>query len=420
MKSTRAQKLLFLVALFWLAIILRSIIATLPPVLPTVQHQLNLSNELAGATTTIPLICFGVFAFVTPSIQKRLGITASMTLALVLITIGTLIRALPYSSVLIFSSLCIGIGTSIANVLFAVTLRAHYPHKIAWAMGIFTFIVNIGSGIGAMSVPFLVSYGFSWNLALSLWSIPSVLTIFFWLISHAGVIKLPSLRKKKKSKNSNEDFYVPDGNEEKMAEVKYIPMRELLVMPLAWTIALFMGIQSLIYYNFMTWLPTIFESTGFSVKTNSILFTTFNTIAIFGSLLAPFLFNAKNYKLASTVFYGIYIITALCFPIGGTLAIIASVIAGICQGVTYPVGLTLIASHPDKTIISSISAFTQGVGYIIAAIGPILMGALYSLSGNWWVPTFSIVIAMVLNCLSFIICRKQMNEASKKYNISEQ
>lgn len=401
MKTTRTQKLLFLVALFWLAIILRSIIATLPPVLPTVQKDLDLSNELAGATTTIPLICFGVFAFVTPTIQKRLGITASMTLALALITIGTVIRVFPYSSILIFSSLCIGIGTAIANVLFAVTLRAHYPNKIAWAMGIFTFIVNIGSGVGAMSVPFLVAYGFSWNLALSIWSIPSILTIFFWMLSHTGSISFSSKRKKN-------NFYVPDGNEEKMAEVKYVPMRELIRMPVAWTIALFMGIQSLIYYNLMTWLPTIFESTGFSDKTNTILFTTFNTIAILGSLVAPLIFNAKNYKITGILFFGTYVLTAIFFPLGGTASIIGSIIGGICQGVTYPIGLTLIAAYPDKKIISSISAFTQGIGYIIAAIGPILMGALYSLSGNWWVPTFSIIIAMILDCLAFIICKKQM------------
>ena len=445
MKSNRKQQILFLIALFWLALVLRSIIATLPPALPTVQSQLQLSDVLAGATTTIPLVCFGVFAFVTPSLQKRFGITASMTLALTLIALGTIVRIFPTTPILIFSTLCIGIGTALTNVLFPVTLRNHYPSKIALAMGVFTFIINIGAGLGSISTPFFISLGMSWNMALSLWSIPAILVIVFWLLSHSNVVNLPfnsdspnsnhyvekisSCSETVVSENdydnmadptvySENECYIPDGNEEKMHETKYLPWGSLLRMPVAWTIAGFMGIQGLIYYNLMTWLPTIFESTGFDTRMNSVLFGVFNTIAILGSLVGPKISTSKNPKLVSIIFYAIYVLTALSFPIGGWFAIVGSVVAGICQGVTYTMGLTLIASQPDPATVPSVSAFSQGVGYILAAIGPVLMGGLYTLSGNWWVPIFSIVLAMVLNCFTFIVSKSQMDKAQLEYDMA--
>lgn len=408
MMTNRTQKILFLIALFWLAMVLRSIIATLPPVLPTVQQELHLSNELAGATTTIPLVCFGVFAFITPSIQKRIGITAAMTLALTLITLGTLVRIFPFTAVLIFSTFCIGIGTALTNVLFPVTLRAHYPNKIAFAMGVFTVLINIGSGLGAISTPYLVSLGFSWNAALSIWSIPSILVIFFWLLSHSKVVN-PAVHG---AVNDSGNYIVPDGDEERMTPTRFLSFGTLVRMPLAWTIAGFMGIQGLIYYNLMTWLPTIFENTGFDSRMSSVLFGIFNTIALVGSVIGPRITISKNYKLVSAVFYGIYILSALCFPLGGYLAIGASVVAGICQGVTYTMGLTLIASQPDESIVPSISAFSQGFGYILAAIGPIMIGGLYSLFDNWWVPILSVVVAMVLNCLTFIFAKNYMLKES--------
>ncbi len=444
MKNTFAQKIFFLMALFWLAMVLRSIIATLPPVLPMVQRQLEMSNVLAGATTTIPLICFGVFAFVTPTLQKRYGITTSMTLALVLIAIGTMIRIFPFTYILILSSFCIGIGTALTNVLFPVTLRSHYPNNIAFAMGIFSFIINIGAGVGSISTPFLLSIGMSWNAALSIWTIPALLVIIFWVLSHSKTvnfnfetnrnIKRRERKRKRKEKRATTreynysisadptvydeygEYFSATGDEENMTQTHYVPWSKILKMPVAWTIAAFMGLQSLIYYNFMTWLPSIFESTGFSTQTNGVLFGIFNSIAIIGALAGPKISTAQNAKTISIIFYAIYILTALCFPIGGWPAIIASVIAGICQGITYTMGLTLIAAQPDPDTVPSVSAFTQGIGYILAAIGPILMGALYTLCENWWVPTLSIVIAMILNCISFISSKKQMDIAKKIYD----
>lgn len=69
-------------------------------------------------------------------------------------------------------------------MLFPAVLRNHYRDRIALAMGIFTLLVNLGAGIGSISIPF-ISMGLSWNFALSLWSLPGIFSVFFWIISHA-------------------------------------------------------------------------------------------------------------------------------------------------------------------------------------------------------------------------------------------
>lgn len=393
-------------ALFWFAIILRSVIASLPPVLPLIQSQLNMDDATAGFTTTIPLLCFGCFAFITPSVQKRLGTNTTLVASLVLITIGSAMRIVPNTQVLLLSTVAIGMGVAISNVLFPVILRTHYPSKIAQAMGIFTFLINVGAGMGSISSAILLAYGMTWNASLAVWTLPALLVIAFWIPSQIGA--------KTTGEESHSDSIVenvlretPEPEREKETSHWHRVIKNKTV----WLLAAFMGIQSLIYYNLMTWIPSMLKSVGFDDGYAGFMYSTFNTIAVLGALVSTKMFTAKNTKTLVIVFYVIYIIATFGLLFGGWYSIIASVVTGICQGATYTMGLTLIASQPEPELVPTVSAFSQGAGYLIVAIGPVFMGVLYTMSQNWYVPTIFLAITMVANCLTFIIAKKRMDIA---------
>ena len=85
-------------------------------------------------------------------------------------------------------------------------------------------------------------------------------------------------------------------------------------------------------------------------------------------------------------------------PVGG--AWLWMVLAGIGGG-TFPVSLTLIGLRARTAITAaSLSAFSQGIGYVIAGLGPLLVGALYGLTGSWALPLAVLFAALGANVLT--------------------
>ena len=57
---------LMLVGVIAVAALLRAPITAVPPALADIPADLHLSAAAAGATTSLPLVCFGLFAFLAP------------------------------------------------------------------------------------------------------------------------------------------------------------------------------------------------------------------------------------------------------------------------------------------------------------------------------------------------------------------
>ncbi|WP_237301275.1 hypothetical protein [Streptomyces sp. CLI2509] len=58
------------------ALNLRIAVASLSPVLTEVQRDEHLSSFGGGALSTVPVVCFGAFAFLAPRLTRRFGPTA--------------------------------------------------------------------------------------------------------------------------------------------------------------------------------------------------------------------------------------------------------------------------------------------------------------------------------------------------------
>jgi CP family cyanate transporter-like MFS transporter len=69
---------------------------------------------------------------------------------------------------------------------------------------------------------------------------------------------------------------------------------------------------------------------------------------------------------------------------------------GIGQG-AFPLALAMIgmrARTPDGIV--ALSAFAQSTGYVIAALGPLVVGMLYELTGAWTIPIGFLLAAAVV------------------------
>jgi MFS transporter, CP family, cyanate transporter len=176
-----------------------------------------------------------------------------------------------------------------------------------------------------------------------------------------------------------------------------IGFREVATAPLAWWLAFFFGLQSLQAYAVFGWLPEVYRGAGLSAQTAGLLLGVATAIGIPLALVLPGLAvrrpNQTPYVLALCACYLVGYLGLLAWPVGGAWA--WAVLIGIGTGV-FPLTLTLIglrARTSDGT--AALSGFSQSVGYLIGAVGPFMMGALFGATGSWTVPIWVLTVLVV-------------------------
>ena len=90
--ATPVPARLLLLAIVLVAVNLRACLASLPPLVHTIQADLGLSSAAAGLLTTLPVLCMGVFAPVSQRMAHAIGREATVGVALVSLLLGLLMR----------------------------------------------------------------------------------------------------------------------------------------------------------------------------------------------------------------------------------------------------------------------------------------------------------------------------------------
>lgn len=78
-----------------------------------------------------------------------------------------------------------------------------------------------------------------------------------------------------------------------------------------------------------------------------------------------------------------------------------TVLIGFGIGGLFPLALTLPLDYaPDPSVASRLSAMTLGVGYLLAALGPIIVGALRDMTGNYQTPFVALTALTLIMLVS--------------------
>ena len=168
---------------------------------------------------------------------------------------------------------------------------------------------------------------------------------------------------------------------------------------LAWQVTAFMGLQSLSYYATLSWLPTLLRDRGVTAAHAGDLLALMNFGNAVTALLVPVLAHrAKDQRLIALV---AVLVTAggLAGAAFGPLQLAAPFIFFLGLGPGATLGLAIfytMARAPDPRTAASLSAFAQGIGYLIAATGPLLIGFLHAATGAWVVPIWTLEFIVLL------------------------
>jgi CP family cyanate transporter-like MFS transporter len=357
------------------ALNLRPAVVAVGPLLRQMQNDLGMSDVAAGALTTLPVLFFGAFGLVAPFFRRNLRGEVLLVTSMGLLVVALVLRVIPVQAALFGGALLAGIAISIGNIAVPSIIKRDHPQSITTVTAIYTVAITAGAGLSSsVMVPLEHAMSSSWSVPLVLLAIPAAV---------AGAAWLPRLR------NGAAATPPPEGATPQVWRSR-----------LAWQVTGFMGLQSMLAYVTSGWLPTICQDRGLSEAAGGYAFGVSSLFQAVGALLVPVIVRRLRDQRPVVV-----LVTVLCLvgfagvvwaPVGAIWA--SSVVLGLGQGVGFAVALSFIGLRAsDAHVTAQLSGMAQGLGYVIAALGPLAVGAVHDATDGWSVPTvLMLVISVVL------------------------
>ncbi len=377
--------LLAVVATVAVALNLRPAVVAVSPLLDTIRDDTGLSAPLAGLLTTLPLICFGVFSPVAPRLARRIGLEWAVGASLVLLVLGILLRLVTPVTALYAGSILAGAGIAIANVLMPAFVKREFSQHPSGILGVYTAALNIGAAAaGGLTVPIGTALALAWRPALAFWVVLAGLGLALWL---------PILLRSRRIRAAQPE---PSDADRELAEAEDIRGFVLLRSPVARQVTGYLALQSIQFYSYAAWLPTLLGDEGIDASTAGYMLMLSNLTGAAAALVLPVfikrLATQRPPVVAVTSFYAVSLLGLLVAPSSGAWVWVC--IYGVAQGAGFSLALTLmVLRSPDAAVAARLSGVAQLIGYLIAATGPVLLGVVHDLTGGWQWP---IVVLIVL------------------------
>jgi CP family cyanate transporter-like MFS transporter len=348
-------------AIALMSINLRTLFASLPPLLPDARAELGLSAAASGLLSTLPVACLGAFAPLAPRLSRRVSIERLLVACGLLTALGAGVRGVGAEVGLFAGTILAGAAIAVAQAVIPVLVRTRFPAQTGMLTGVFSMSLTLGAAVAAaLAVPLERLLHGSWAAALSFWALPAALAALLWLPA--------ALR--------------PG------TTVSGARGPRLLREPLAWSIAGFFGVQSLGFYAALTWLPTVLESHGYSSGQAGTLLAVTNLVQVPPALVIPMLAARRPRQVGPlTAIVALSVLGMLGIIAAPGLAPLWLVALGLGQGGTLGLGLILpVLRGGDVRTVASLTAMMFCVGYLLAALGPWLLGAVRDASSGWSAP----------------------------------
>ena len=383
MTARRAGLAGALLMIVLLALNLRPAIAGVGPLLTEISDEFRLSGAAAGALTTLPLVFFGSYGLVAPFLRRAPRSETLLVSAMALLVAGLLLRLLDAPFPLFAGSLVAGIAISIGNIAMPAIIKRDHPSRITTVTAVYTVAVTAGASFSSgLAVPVEDFFGSTWRLPLGLLAIPAVL---------AGLLWVPRARRAAHAARSAPPPAPPRG-------VAALVWRS----GLAWQVTVFMGLQSLLAYVVIGWLPTICQDRGMDEAPAGAVLALSAAVQAAGSLSVPVLArrtrDQRPLVLATAVLSSVGFAGVTWAPVGTVW--FWAVVLGLGQGIGFATALSFLGLRAHNAqVAAQLSGMAQGIGYLIAALGPLGVGALHDATGSWSVPMTGVLAV----CLVMLI-----------------
>ncbi|EAP99280.1 probable MFS transporter [Janibacter sp. HTCC2649] len=357
---------LVIVGVIAVSLSMRTLMTSLPPLLPRIRDDLGLSSVWLGVLTTLPVLCMGLLAPAAARLGLRIGVARCISLAMVAVAVGNLVRGFGHEAVALYlGTLCAGTGIALAGTLLPGMLKGFFPAgRAGLATGLQMFAMMGGAAVAAaVSVPLAGALG-DWDLSLGFWGIVAAVGVVFWLPVDRAV-----------HRGGDHDQHPADVGHR-------LPWRSTT----AWLVAGFLAIQSWQFYSTLAWLSPTYVGHGWDARDAGLLLSVFTGAQFVSGLVGPAITDRVGDWRIPLVGAG------LCGLAGQTGVWAApeaapwvwALLLGAAQGASFAIGLVLLVRYAvSPAAAARFTAMAFLVSYTVASMGPTTMGAVRDLTGGY-------------------------------------
>lgn len=352
---------------------LRDPITSVAATLDMVTARYGLSTVEAAVLSSLPVLMLAAGAPLAPLLERRLGPERTVLVLSLLLAVAVALRPLGEPA-LFLGTVVAGAAISGLSVLMPHLIRERLADRAGLWSGVFTTSFGVSAALGAgLTVPLIARTG-SLPAALAAWSIPAVaLAVLAAVVAQRGAAR-------------------PQPVAEPGRSARIRPT------PLWWQVTAFFGAQALVFFATVAWLPTLYADRGLAPDHAAGLLALASVAGLPASLGVSLV--AARLRRQHLVVAIVSLGSAVAFagvawaPTSSAPMFVA--LLGFAQGAAFGLAVALIVLKADAGVpIAPFSAFAQGAGYAVAALGPMLLGLLRSAGAAW-----SVAVAMLIGVVA--------------------
>jgi MFS transporter, CP family, cyanate transporter len=357
------------VAIVLMALNLRTVIASLPPLLPDVRADLGLSAGVAGLLTTLPVLLFGALAPVGPRFAHRISLERMLAGCAALTAASAALRGAGGTGALFAGSILAGVAVAVAQAALPVLIRTRHPHRTGPLTGAYAMSLPLGATIAAAAaVPLEKGLG-GWPASLASWALPALVALAVWLPRAVGPGTVLHREEPGPTWGSR----------------------------MGWWVGGYFGIQNIAFYAGLAWLPTILEDGGSSSEAAGALQALASLVSIAPAFAVPVLAARSRHQIG-------LVLAVVVVAAAGVLGLLLApgvpvpwvLLLGLGQGGALGVALILpVLRAEGPHAVAALTAMSLTVGYVAAALGPWLLGVIHDAAGGWSAP-LAVLLAVTL------------------------
>ena len=358
---------LAVLAIATIALNLRPGATSVGPLMEDVVAAYGQGAFAAGLLTALPCLAFGVLGLLAVPISRRLGLTGSMVASFVLAAIALLLRpATDAFWLFVVLSVLALMGPALGNVLVPAWIKLHGGRRTVGLMTLYSVVLAIGGSAGAsLAVPLAGGSVEGWRSSLLFWGAVMALPVVVWAVVLT---------------RTGHDFPPAPPRTGPVGG----PRVSLLRSPTAISLTVMFALQSLNAYTQFGMLPQILTDSGIAPARAGLLVGVISGWGLVGGLVMPTVIaRAPGLRF---VVAGFGALTTIGY-LGLLLAPTASPVLWACVlgigGFAFPTAIALLPARTRSPLVTArLSGATQPVGYLLAALGPILAGVLLDVTGT--------------------------------------
>ena len=381
-RATPTTALWLMISVVLVALNLRPSMAAVGPLLSSIRAEVPLSFSGAALLTMLPVMAMGLAMFFGMGLARRLGEHRSIVLSLAVIGLATLSRVFVDSAAeLIVSAVAAGVGIALIQALMPALIKSRFSNNVSLFMGLYVTAIMGGAALAASFAPFVQVHTGSWRIGLAIWAGLALLALVFWYAQRSA---LPPLSHA--APGPQESFF---GNRR------------------AWLLAIFFGLGTAAYTCVLAWLAPYYVEQGWSEQNAGLLLGLLTAMEVISGLVAPAIANRRRDKRGVVAVLLVLIILGFCGLILSPqhLSLLWPCLLGLGIGGLFPMSLILSLDHLDNPRrAGGLTAFVQGIGYLIAGLSPLIAGMIRDSLGSfewaWWSLT-AVVVVMLLIVMRF-------------------